>query len=500
MRNIKLIILTLSTILLLATFCNPVNAQKFTAPDQTSIAPGATTAPAYDAVPAAIYSAINANVSGLTSMATKWLSAFIMIQFVLTQIGMLKSGADLEAIMGKVIGSLLWFSFCFYCISAGPGFIQNTGNYLLSQVAGWTGSNLTDTGSIVGNGLKAVYALYNATMQVSLNPAILLLLAIAAVPCSLIMILITVYIAFKVFMIQLELTLVVMMSPLSFSFLGLNALKDQGIAPFKSLISLTYRIILLAVIVSAMNGVITGIQTLASTISGAGSFSQQVINSFTGNGTGDMLLAFFMATCAFVFLAFITHKSDSIAASLASGSTSMGPSDIGAAVAAGVAAGAVVAATGGAGAAGAAGSGGGKSMGDVMSSMGGGGSISNAGGSGSGKPGGGDAPKPPASSLGNGSTRPTPPEISSASGDGSGGPTPSSPETDSGSAGNGSSAGIGGGNSGGGDLAKQIGNLVDTLTQQNQPTLGDRLNTAHQHLEKEKAATSVSISTHNSHE
>ncbi len=63
------------------------------------------------------------------------------------------------------------------------------------------------------------------------------------------------YLALKIFMLQLEAVLIATLSPMSFALLGLNTLRDQGIAPFKSLLSLAYRIVLVGVMLSAFSSV-----------------------------------------------------------------------------------------------------------------------------------------------------------------------------------------------------------------------------------------------------
>ena len=286
-------------------------------------------------------------------------------------------------------------------------------------------------------------------------------------------------------MLTLELGLIVLLAPLSFSFLGLNALKDQGIAPFKSLISLVYRIILLGIIFSAFNEVV-GV---------AGDKFNDIDWGLLADW-GKSLNIFFSTLSAFPVLAYLVYKSDEIASSLAGGSTSMGTADVASAAAMGAAAGAVVA-SGGAAAAGAA-SKPAQSMADFMKNMGGGGSVSNASGRGLGGSGGGyvGTPPPPLNSFSGGSGGASSGGEAATKYGSRGQPLNSDPNGPGGWDGTPANSGVGANigaknfdqqpasqnqNSGGGG-SSFLGNLKD---------LG-------KHIEQDKAATHVSINTHHS--
>lgn len=304
----------------------------------------------------------------LAAKAVFWLSIFIGGQFVLTNFGLLKSGADIEAVWGKFIGSILWGAFCFYLLENGPDYIGKVGEQFLNLF----GVSLPNKGAILAGTLTPGVLLMGAGIFVGgigavgsvVGGHILTGLAFLIISMGF-------YFIIKLFMLKLELLIVVILSPLSFSFLGLNALKDQGIAPLKSLISLIYRIVLITVILSAftqMSGILT------STISDGSSKLMSVaniadtINPF-GNayGVADLISDVAAVLFGYVVLTYLLYKSDSIAASLAGGSTNMGAGDVASAAAAGAALGAA------AGAGGAAASDtatkGGQSMSDFMKSL-----------------------------------------------------------------------------------------------------------------------------------
>lgn len=301
--------------------------------------------------------------SQILPQAISWLGSFMFIQMVITNFGLLKSGADLETVFVKLLGSLLWFFFCVYVMSNGANFIDSVGTealnkfmptwispgYILAVVTAIGGSLLT------GIGLSGIMVLGSGNPMLALVLTVIMFIIVG----------VGLYISIKIFMLKLELGLIIVLAPLSFSFLGLNALRDQGIAPFKALISLIYRIILFGIVCTAFKEIGTVTTTALDAISWK-----------DPSGWVGAVEVIFSAMFAFPMLGYLVYKSDAIASSLAGGSTNMGPGDVAAAAAAGAAAGAAVA-TGGAGAASAA-TKIPQSMANFMSTLSGGGSLTNA--------------------------------------------------------------------------------------------------------------------------
>lgn len=447
-------------------------------------------------IQAAVQAAIEASASTLIlPQAIMWLGAFMGLQFFITNFGLLKSGADIEAVYGRLIGSVAWFSICVYILQNAPDLIDTVGTgilqkfmpdwispgYILAAIAGIIGTLL---GTI---GLTGIMALGNGAPMISLV-AIIVLLVVIAVALGL---------AMKIFMLKLELGLIVMLSPLSFAFLGLDALKDQGIAPFKALISLVYRAILLGVICVAFKEVSTTAEAALKAIEWG------VLPTKWIDGAQIMIASIF----AYPMLGYLVWKSDSIASSLASGSTNMGTADVASAVAAGVAAGGLAnAAAGAIGATKPI-----ESMSNFLRGLGSGGStsIGNAGSMGSG--GGsdrsaennfnpissssaslGDAPvppEPPPSPFETGSKgQPLPPTPKSSSTGGDLASTLSPEKNIPAADGSGKIAGIGSGTG------------APAPAQEESPwsKLGKAFGNVGQHLQNEKAATHISINTHRS--
>ncbi|MFA5170250.1 MAG: hypothetical protein WC426_01695 [Sulfuriferula sp.] len=433
--------------------------------------------------------------TSIMPQAITWLAALMGLQFVLTNLNLIKSGGDFQAVWAKLLGSLLWFVFCYYALTHGPEFIDSVGSDMLTKFA----SNLPTPSSVILATLSLCTSILIGIAATGTSIAGVGNSSIAMVLVYVLFIIfgIGMFLAIKLIMLQLELGLIVMLSPLSFSFLGLNALKDQGIAPFKSLISLVYRIILLGIVYSAFGKVISVAGTQLDSFSWANPLEWAA-----------KINIIFAMLCAFPVIAYLVFKSDSIASSLAGGSTSMGTGDVASAAAAGAAAGGAVA-SGGASAAATAGKTG-QSMGDFMKSLStGGGSISNASGSGQGgfEP-VGSAPvapsKPPEMSLQELRSHPSAirnrdqsSSQSNTSPNPSSSPSPSKPSNQSAppssNVGSDSSAGIGGSS---GVTDQKLDKLIDSMSKPNQkPSFGDRASRLNDHVAREQAATNVSINT-----
>lgn len=502
----------------------------------------ADSATALNSVTAALNLSITDTTTKLQAVAIRWLPIFLVLQYTMTNFGLLKSGADIEAVIGKLIAWMLWAAVCYHIMVNGSEFISKVSGGFFSTASDIAGGGGTfDAADIINKsaetGSNLIIHVVDSASYVNLIPAgIFAGLLAAAIIC------VGALIAFKAFLIKVEVMLVIMMAPVSFSFLGLNALKEQGIAPFKSLISLMYRLFFLAVIISAMSSVGKNLDKVIDAV--------DPTSFVTGVWQG-----LFSAVMSFALLGYLAFKSDSMAANLASGSTNLGSGDSSSAAAMGAAMGGAIGAaiTGGAGLA-AAGASKVASMSEVIGAMRGSGGATNAG-SGVGGTTPITAPPPrPSASLTNPGTEPpkretgggTPQEDSggpTGGGTGSGGDAPqktgaegggsmspsaaaqsidnmiangqaTNPEaakavsdhlksmpdssTSSGASdsnpstqgGNGTTAGIGGGSGG---LEKAVGDLVAAMNQPKKAGLRDNLRDMNRINEHERATTSVSI-------
>jgi type IV secretion system protein TrbL len=425
-----------------------------------------------------------ASADKLLPMATTSLGLFLSLQFVFTQIKVLTTGGDISTVFAKVLGNLFWIVFCIYVLNNGPDFINSVGQEVLSKFGSGLG-----IGAILTSTITLTAAILTPMMIAEKLSAgvgqFMLVMGIGVFFSGM-------YLIIKIFMLQLELGLIVMLAPLSFSFLGMDALRDQGIAPFKSLLSLCYRIILIGVISAGFSKIfgvaVTDIQSISAW------------SPWQGIQTLMGILA------AFPILVFLLFKSDAIASSLAGGHTSMSAGDVGGAAAAG-------AALGGAASGAAVAVKSGLPPGMLGNMMGGGaGSVSNGGSGGRPReitidP---PPPRPPSNSLhspeafaqakaafhSGGSSAasardPNKPLTFSqmAMKQFNPDPAPTAPSSSGSQSGNAADAGIGG-NSGGSSSGNQ------TPAPRQQDSLGQRIKDLNQHIAQEKAATHVSINPH----
>lgn len=311
-----------------------------------------------DSVISTIKSAMEGASAGIARAALIWLGAFATIQLVITNIGLLRSGADIEAVFGKFLGSLAWVGFCIYALLNGADFINSVGKGLFNIIDG----QLLSASDILIKALATALKIFGVVIIAAALPGIGNTVGPFFTYVLIFFLAVSVLFAFKIFMVQLELGLIVMLAPLSFSFLGLNALKDQGIAPFKALISLAYRIILMMVIMKAFNSIDSVIGAALAKYAEM-NFARQILPS----NIEELATAIFSGLISYMLLAYLLFKSDSIAATLAAGSTNMGTADVASAAAAGAAAGAAIASGGAAAAA----SKPGQAMADFMKGKGG---------------------------------------------------------------------------------------------------------------------------------
>ena len=482
-----------------------------------------------------------------------------VLQLIITMYGQMATG-DVETAIAKLAKAVLWTLFCLWLMlnNTAYNFIANTIQYFLNHAISWTTSTQSDfsvNGIIVGgmdalnNTIRAIAKSAIPTSTIGWLSALatgggasLVTIIFGAIMIGIIVIIVIVtcaYIALKVFMVKIESALILAVLPLSLAFLGLSALREQGFAPFKSMLALIYRIVILGMVVGGMVNI-----------------GNALANYANSDADPNIVQVVLVAVFGYVLLAFLAYKSDQIASSLASGSANLGSGDAAGAAMAGAAAGAAVAAASGVAAG--AGKSGIKSMAEMMSNLsGGGGSINNASTRGTGKtpeaaptkasasipssaPSSGPssatasngaprregsangsgtashspaAPSPAAPSSADSSPAATPASSPSETPSSVNGGAPAKPSTspeasnavdgsktsaDATPPGSGVNAGIGGAPQR--DISNELGRLADALSAPKKPTHGENLKkhlgTLGQHTANEKAATHVSVNTH----
>lgn len=271
----------------------------------------------------------------LQTWAVRILSMFMLVQFTLTNVNLLLRGDELSQVWAKFLGSLLWFGICFYLMEAGAPFMQSVAGFFYGKAGAIAGGSFTP-GYALNFGLaltnNLLVALDNSqSILDSLNPFPSIMLGIVSVA----ILVVSALIAFKIFMLIAETSIVIAVSPLSFALLGLNALKDQGLAPLKYLIAMAYRAIILGAVIACMSKLGVHINKVFDSLP-----------SLTSTGVWTPIWA---SVLGYSLLGLFAVKADSIAAMLASGSSQMSTGDA-------AAVGAAAAAVGGAAAQGVLGS------------------------------------------------------------------------------------------------------------------------------------------------
>ncbi len=302
-------------LLLLASFSLQAFAQTPSTPD--------------GAIVSAVMMSLAKMAPQLRATGTVWLSALMTLQFVITNYKLLLGDSSIEMVFAKFIGSVLWFCVCWYIMTNAPALITSVGNSVLGQYQSYfpsVTSILLSTAALIASltSVAVAVGLASQTLGKILIYAIIVVLVLGA------------GMAIKLILLEIELGIVACTAPISFAFLGMNALRDQGIAPFKALITLMYRILVFAVIAEAYSGVNVVQVAVAQHYAGLSNIWTAI------KSTGTFMTAIGGAMMAQVILIGLLFKSDSIASNLASGSTSLGASDVTGAAMAGAAAGAAI--------------------------------------------------------------------------------------------------------------------------------------------------------------
>jgi len=460
-----------------------------------------------DLVGAALQQSTLSVMNQLNGIAFNILYGLSMLKFIIMGYGQFKNG-EIETLINKLAFGFIWVGFVVYLmnpaanpvspgLSNGGNFIQGTVDYFLnfaSKLSGGTGSSF-NSGDIMNVGLTASHNLIvsvatamtsnvgNVVTAVVL-PETTLFTALMLMLMNLLILASCAYIALKIFMVKIEVSLVICISPLSFALAGLDALREQGLAPFKNMLTIVYRIVILAAIVASMKIVSDNLV--------------QVLTANSNGGMTDVWTPIAAAIFGYILLGFLAHKSDGIAASLSSGSSMFGSGDVASSAAMGAAIGAAVVSGGTSVAAGAAK--GGQSMGNfIKENIPGGsrGSISNFSDVGS----GGDAPtrsssSAPMSSLATSSVdsgapvrsnaNATPEKTTPIGANNSSAPTRGSQKS------SGADAGISGA---GNPMEQKLDKVLKTLGQQgnNSPTFGQRISALNDHVAKEQTTVNSSV-------
>lgn len=283
----------------------------------------------------------------LQTVAIRLLFAFLVLQWVIDGYAMLGTDTDVSALVAKTAKAVLWAMFCLWLLAdAGTGdklsnlgyFMSSSVGYFLKKAGEWAGINggSFDSADILEIGLaaygKITWAVVKSTATNAVNlaaavavPGLTFMTALMVFATSMIILACCAYIALKVFLVKVQIAIFICVSPLAVAMLGLKGLREQGFAPFKAVLGLIYRIVVLAALVSTLKDVADNFASIIDT-QGVG-IAKDIWTPILGGMFG------------FLLLAYLVHKADELASSLASGSITMGTGDLASSVATGVAAG-----------------------------------------------------------------------------------------------------------------------------------------------------------------
>ena len=300
-----------------------------------------------DLVGATLQTSLTTISNELQTLAIRLLFSFLVLQWVIDGYGMLGTDTDISSLVGKAAKAFTWAMFCLWLLdtsSTGDGlsnlghFMRSTIDYFIGKASEWAGSSggsfdavdILEIGLVAYGKITIAVVKTTATNVVNLAaavavPGLSFITALMVFSTSAVIIACCAYIALKVFMVKLQVAIFVCMAPFSVAMLGLKGLREQGFAPLKAILGLVYRIIILAAIVSTMKAVADNF---------AGIIDEQAVGI-----AADIWTPIMGGMFGFILLAFLTHKADELASSLASGSITIGTGDIASSIATGVAAG-----------------------------------------------------------------------------------------------------------------------------------------------------------------
>lgn len=264
-----------------------------------------------------ISQAINSITPLLTELSFNLLRVCLVLQIIFGCLRLLPGNADMDAALSVVLKTLIWGGLIMWAINDGPGIIRNVGLFFFEKFDQFFPSLPAILTSTLGVSAGLVVA---SLVVGQLNTTA----GIAGLGITLLVLAAGVGLALKILLLHVELMLNVAMAPMSFSLAGLSALRDQGLAPFKSLISLMYRVVIYAVLCAAFMKVSEATVDVLKNLSA----KDLLAGMTTGFDIFKLLLASAMAHAILLLLLF---RSDQIASNLASGSTSLNTGDLAAA-------------------------------------------------------------------------------------------------------------------------------------------------------------------------
>ena len=171
--------------------------------------------PGSDTVLETIKQAMLPAFSKLSDQALPWLAAFSTAQFFVTNWKLLMGDADLQAAVGKMVGAVAWVGFCLYLIAHAPGWIVAVGDQMFALVG-----DIPTPASIMKTTFGLVGVLAGLALGVGAVPLVGGTAGNIVILVLLVVLGVGMYLALKIFMLQLEAALIATLSPMSFALLN----------------------------------------------------------------------------------------------------------------------------------------------------------------------------------------------------------------------------------------------------------------------------------------
>lgn len=277
-------------------------------------------APSIDTVMHNFETASNSVSQRLVTTAKRTAVAALLLQWLLSYWKDVVGGSEIPAMLGKMVGMMMWCGASIWMIDN-----IDLMNVLYKQYLALAGEiSGLQSGfsplSIVRKGQDVVTATHTAMANRAGASWLAIgenVLAAGSLIVTDVVILGAFFVlALSLFMVSVEFSMIMAITPLSLALIPLSALRDQGIAPLKGLLSVGLRVLILGVVMAV-----------------AQSLSDTVIASLNNNGLqgsegGTILGRMFEYLAGIMGCAVMSIYSGKIAAAIASGSASFSGADL----------------------------------------------------------------------------------------------------------------------------------------------------------------------------
>lgn len=277
-------------------------------------------APSIDTVMHNFDMASNSVSQKLVTTAKRTALAALLLQWLLSYWKDMFSGAELPSMLGKMVGMMMWCGASIWMIDN-----IDLMNVLYKQYLALAGEisglqNGFSPLSIIQKGKAVVSATHAALAQKAGGNWFAIgenLLATGSLIVTDVVILGAFFIlAMSLFMVSVEFSMILAVTPLSLALIPLSALRDQGIAPLKGLLSVGLRVLILGVVMAVA-------QSLSDTL-----IASIQTNGIQGAEDGSILSRMFEYLAGVLGCAVMSIYSGKIAAAIASGSASFSGADL----------------------------------------------------------------------------------------------------------------------------------------------------------------------------